>query len=405
MQKITAGKTSELRWTELSGDIMEDKALVVIPEIDFKGGGERVSYKAAQKLAEEDVSVDILTNVFFTGKENVEEVLYDTYGHSEQFESNLEDIHTIESSRVKKFVRAKYKEAFQWARASELHDENSYDYIFTHYSNIHFMPEFEGAEVIYYLGPGPENDPGLKRKILEAGYLTPYWLANRFVGRNPPEKYSFVVNSRFSREKFSERFPEIDFRVVYPPVDTESFQYGGEEKENMIVNFSRISPDKRNNLLIEVADELSQELEDYRFKIVGAVRGSEEGYLEALREDIEERGLEDMVDIEANVSFQELTQTLKKSMVNLHLAKGESFGMTPVESLAAGNNLVVHRSGAPWKDIVKEGKYGEGWEDKEELVQKTLELADKESSQQNVERANDFSEEKFKSEIESLFDL
>lgn len=386
---------------------MAEKALVVIPEIDFKGGGERVSYKAAQTLAENDVELDILTNAFFTGKENVEKELYETYGHSEEFKEKLDNIYTVESPKIKKFVKAKYKEAYQWFKASKLHEKNNYDYIFTHYSNLHFMPEFEDAEVVYYIGPGPENEPGLKRKILEKTYLTPYWATNKLVERStPPENYTFVANSNYSKRKFSQKFSKIDFERVHPPVDTENFQYDGEEKEKMIVNFSRISPGKRNHLLIEVADKLGKELEEYSFKIIGAVRESERRYLEEIEEKIEEKGLKDKIDIESNLEFEDLTDLLKKSEINLHFAQGESFGMTPVESLAAGNELVVHKSGAPWHDIVKKGKYGKGWENKQELVQKVKQtVLEERKTEKNIKRAQDFSESKFKGKIKGLFGL
>jgi glycosyltransferase involved in cell wall biosynthesis len=72
--------------------------------------------------------------------------------------------------------------------------------------------------------------------------------------------------------------------------------------------------------------------------------------------------------------------------------------------MAAGNDILVHRSGGPWIDVADEGEHGEGWTDTDELSEKIHEFIEsgKASTEENIERAKNFSEEKFNQEVEKL---
>lgn len=380
-------------------------ALLILPDMDICGGGERVSYKTGQKLAERDYNIDILTNAFDTPEGEILDKLEDAYGSSEKFRGSVRDTHVISDQRVKKFVRSRYKESLQWRKASKLHEENSYDLVVTHYSNIHFMPEFSGAEVVYFLGPGPKLGSAKLRAALKL-YLTPYRLANKLTQRKEePENYTFISVSEFSRRIFQERFPKIDFRKINPPVDIESFRYSGEEKENKILNFSRISPDKANHRFIEAVAELDEEVrEDWSFRIVGKLRESERGYYARLKEKIQKKDLEDTLEIRKNLSFDDLKHELKTSKLYVHTAVDDTMPSTPIEAMAAGNSILVHRSGGPWIDVAEEGKYGQGWSETGEIAEKLQYLieSDDVSTEQNIERAKKFSQDKFNRKVEEL---
>jgi glycosyltransferase involved in cell wall biosynthesis len=381
------------------------EALLVLPDMDICGGGERVSYKTGQKLAEKNYNIDILTNAFDTPEEEILDKLEDAYGFSKEFRESAQDTHVISDQKIKKFVRSRYKESLQWRKAEELHGENSYDLVVTHYSNIHFMPEFEDAEVVYFLGPGPKLGSARLRAALKL-YLTPYSLANKLTQRKgEPENYTFISVSEFSKRIFEERFPKIDFRKINPPVDIDSFRYSGEEKEDKILNFSRISPDKANHRFIEAVSRLDEDARsEWDFRIIGKLRESERGYYEKLQEKIEEEGLEDTVEIRKNLSFDDLKHELKTSKLYIHTAVDDTMPSTPIEAMAAGNSILVHESGGPWIDVADEGEHGVGWTDIEELSEKLEEFMDsgETSPEKNIERAKNFSEEKFNQEVEKL---
>jgi glycosyltransferase involved in cell wall biosynthesis len=380
-------------------------ALLILPDMDICGGGERVSYKTGQKLAEKNYNIDILTNAFDTPEGEILDKLENAYGEHEKFRESVQDTHVISDQKIKKFVRSRYKESLQWRKAGKLHEENSYDLVVTHYSNIHFMPEFSGAEVVYFIGPGPKLGSAKLRAALKL-YLTPYRIANKLTQRKQePENYTFISVSEFSKRIFEERFPEIDFRKINPPVDIESFRYSREEKQDKIVNFSRISPDKANHRFIEAVAQLDEDTrEDWDFRIVGKLRESERRYYEKLKEKIQKEDLEDTLEIRKNLSFDDLKHELKTSKLYVHTAVDDTMPSTPIEAMAAGNSILVHRSGGPWIDVAEEGEHGEGWTDIEELTEKILDFieSDEVSTEENIERAKNFSEDKFNREVEEL---
>ncbi len=382
-------------------------ALLILPDMDICGGGERVSYKSGQKLAERNYNINILANAFDTPEEKILDKLEDAYGEHENFRNSVQDTHVISNQNIKKFVRSRYKESLQWRKAKELHEKNSYDLVVTHYSNIHFMPDFSGAEVVYFLGPGPKLGSAKLRAALKL-YLTPYRLANKLTQRKQePENYTFISVSEFSKRIFEQRFQKIDFRKINPPVDIESFRYSGEEKENKILNFSRISPDKANHRLIDAVAELDEDTrEGWDFRIVGKLRESERGYYEKLQEKIRKKDLEDTLEIRKNLSFDDLKHELKTSKLYVHTAVDDTMPSTPIEAMAAGNSILVHRSGGPWIDVAEEGEHGEGWSETRELAGKLQEFVQSGDlkPEKNIERAKNFSEDKFNREVEELLD-
>lgn len=384
------------------------RALVVIPEIDFKGGGERVTYKAAQVLAEEGIKFDILTNAFFTEKKEILTTLYETFGEHKKFEKQLDEIHTIESMVVKKLFKHKYKEAIQLRKASKLHKKNRYDFIITHYSNIHFLPKFEGAKVLYFLGPGPGYKGSLLFELAKKLYFSPYWMFNKLsTAKKSPSNYEFIAVSSFVRKKFKKRFPDFKFDIINPPVDIENFKYQGEDKKDKITYFSRITPDKRNHLLVEVAEEF-KEL-NWKFLIIGSLRESEKPYYDEIIDKIKKKDLSDKIMVKKNVPFDELLEELKSSKIAVHLAKNESMPATPIEAMAAGNVVITHKSGGPWNKIIKKGEFGYGWEDLGKLINKIKNLTNKETLKKErkkaMKRADDFGGKIFRKKLKEKLDL
>lgn len=137
--------------------------------------------------------------------------------------------------------------------------------------------------------------------------------------------------------------------VVYPPVDIEELlKKCVEEKEPYVLTISRFSPEKNLWSVLEVA----KIVRDVRFVIVGNA-GTEQSkhVLSELAERIERYEL-DNVEIITNVSRDELQKLQCGAYAYLHPMYPEHFGISIVESMAAGAVPIVFRDGGAWYDIV-----------------------------------------------------
>ncbi len=138
--------------------------------------------------------------------------------------------------------------------------------------------------------------------------------------------------------------------VVYPPVDVESVAEccRDVEKDKFVLTISRFSPEKNLSSILEVA----KLLRSVRFVIVGNA-GTEQAkaVLSELAERIERYEL-DNVEIRTNVPRDELLKLQCRAYAYLHPVYPEHFGISIVESMAAGAIPVVYRDGGAWYDIV-----------------------------------------------------
>jgi alpha-1,2-mannosyltransferase len=171
------------------------------------------------------------------------------------------------------------------------------------------------------------------------------------------------------------------------------------------VNFSRISPDKRNHKFIEAVSRIPEERrEGWKFRVIGKLRESERSYFEKLKSMRQDLGLENCLEIRTDLDFDELKTELKTSRLYIHTAINETMGITPVEALAAGNDILVHKSGGPWVDIADQGEYGEGWSDEEELEKKMKDFMKngEPEVERNVKRARKFDRDRFRESFSEL---
>ncbi|MFP3200501.1 MAG: glycosyltransferase, partial [Thermoproteus sp.] len=95
---------------------------------------------------------------------------------------------------------------------------------------------------------------------------------------------------------------------------------------------------------------------------------------------------------------------LGRSTAFIHVRPYEPFGIVVAEAMAAGAVPIVHRSGGPWIDIVRMGRYGVGFVDEEEAalgICRSVELA-RELGGRVVERAREFSYEVFRERVRNI---
>ena len=273
--------------------------------------------------------------------------------------------------------------------------------VFTDILYMHF-PDFLPSSLELYF---PKYRESFSMKV----YFQPYKFLAKIVSglfRYVAYKPLILVNSNFTKSVIQE-WLGVKSLVVYPPVDLEKIQFNSKNRvrKNVVLTISRIEETKRLDEIIEIAKKTTIDL---KFVIVGNTYGhSLEQYLENFIKKINNAGLTDRVFVIANASENEKLYWLSQSIIFLHPMKWEHFGIAVVEGMAAGLIPVVHKSGGPWIDITKLGRYGFGFRDADEAAQiiekimgNTLLIERSKTKAHN--RSLNFSSERFSKEFACL---
>ena len=150
----------------------------------------------------------------------------------------------------------------------------------------------------------------------------------------------------------------------------------------------------------------SGQLPGWKMYVVGGMEDSQKGYVEQVRR----AGAGAPVEVITNAPRPQVEQLLSTSSVfwsatgfgedeNKSPWTSEHFGMTTVEAMAGGCvPVVIDRAGQ--KEIVREGVDGFRWTTPDELVDRTVQLADNEPlraalAASAIERAQAYSEDAF----------
>lgn len=135
----------------------------------------------------------------------------------------------------------------------------------------------------------------------------------------------------------------IDAQVVYPPVDIEKFQWVSDE--GYFLSTSRLEPLKRVDVLVEAFKRLPQH------KLIVASGGSQ---LESLKR---------LAANSPNIQFtgwlseSQLHRLMGSCRATLYVPQDEDFGMSPVESMAAGKPVIGVAEGG-LLETVQDGETG-----------------------------------------------
>jgi len=187
-----------------------------------------------------------------------------------------------------------------------------------------------------------------------------------------------------------------EVNVINLPVDLPEVNIG-EERDECVLTFGRISKDKRLEVVIEIAKRLPKT----RFIIAGAVNKGSEGYLKYL----EKNSPKNLIIIK-NVSEELKDSLFRKCKVYLHARRNDFFPLSVVEAIAYGLIPVVPKAGGPWIDIVEKGKFGLGYDSVEEAVDSILQAfsLSKSHLKEIYESRYRFSFALFKNRINELID-
>ena len=239
------------------------------------------------------------------------------------------------------------------------------------------------------------------------------------------DTYQKIISISEYSSFWIKRFWDKDSTILFPPVDTESFRSGGNnKKEKAILSVGRFFPEHHNKKQYELAatfikmiEEYPVDMKGYTLCLAGGVSGTRE-HLEYV-ERIKKLSAGYPIEVLPNVSFKELTGLFKKSSIfwhasglgedeNAHPEKFEHFGITTAEAMSAGCIPVVINKGGQ-KEIIEDGVDGFFFSDLRELSDQTLKIirdeADSGKIRENaVRNCQKFSNSSFKKELLSIIE-
>jgi len=150
----------------------------------------------------------------------------------------------------------------------------------------------------------------------------------------------FVANSENVRKRIQKYYRE-DSIVVYPPVETDAIQPSNKPPRDFYLIVSRLEPYKNIRLAVEAFNQLGKEL-----IVIG--EGSELASLKEIAKD--------NVKLLGWQPNDKVTEHLMNAKAFI-FAGEDDFGITPVESMAAGRPVIALRRGGVMETVV-DGKTG-----------------------------------------------
>ncbi len=193
-----------------------------------------------------------------------------------------------------------------------------------HISYIHSPMRYIYDQFDAYFGPTAPLSQRLVAPLIR-GYLTRYDLeSNRNVD-------GFIANSEFVRDRIR-KFYDREANVVHPFVDLVDFSEVAANpppRENYFLMVSAFAPNKHVEVAIRAFNELGKKL-----VIVGS--GQQENYLRSMAGPT--------IEFKGSCSRKEIIQLFARAQAFIFPGV-EDFGITPLESLAAGTPVIALHAG------------------------------------------------------------
>lgn len=213
---------------------------------------------------------------------------------------------------------------------------------------------------LMHLFPDTQPKPGFQWKIYSRLYSMFLILLGDDAG-------TIVANSKFNQNVIEKCLGKRTL-VINPPVTSSAiaFQANWRNRKNTVITISRFRSAKG----LEIIPKIAIYLKDCEFVLIGIVDSGSERCLKELSEEVERLRVQNRVHIFKNKPYSFTLAALSTAKVFLHTQSTEAFGMSIVESMAAGCVPIVPRTGGPWFDVLdqKQGKYGYSYESVQEAA-------------------------------------
>lgn len=255
--------------------------------------------------------------------------------------------------------------------------------------------------------------------LLDAGLLD-----KRMVNNNSANKHSLwnnlldyyhlmlknsliVTNSKFSQQAIINELKmdgqhQIVPVIISPPVRVDEIIKMvpfHSRREDIVLVLSRIHPSKKIENAIEVARILKRRGVGEKMLIVGNLTTDNicKAYKEEISNMIERYDLSDYVVMMPSIDVDSLRRLMQKSKVYLHPMRGEPFGISVVEAMAAGIIPIVPSTGGVTEFVPKEYQF-ESLDEACNKIQAAMKASDTER-QKLSEIAEEFSAEDYENQF------
>ncbi len=246
-------------------------------------------------------------------------------------------------------------------------------------------------------------------------------LFKKYVRKNPYEYTDNVIANSAWTGKICERlygkFPIILNPPISANVKINQSPPSFEKRKNKAVMVGRYTDEKRYHWLIEeVFPLVKKEVADATLCIIGsASTGRANDYINHLERLGKEKGFtvsrnndaEADLQILSNVPREQINGIMDSSKTFIHATRNEHWGIAVAEAMANGLPAIVHKSGGAWTDLVMEGAYGRGYEEKEGAAEAIAyafsnENSWRQMSKKSLERVNGLTVQEYSNKFQKM---
>ena len=205
------------------------------------------------------------------------------------------------------------------------------------------------------------------------------------------KKMDLVIANSKNVQGRIQKYLALTAPVVYPPCEVENFRHL--EQEGYFLSVARLDPLKRVDVIVEAFSQMPEK----RLKVISC--GPDFKKIQKLAKG------HDNIEILGPVSEKRYRDLLERCIASIYIPKNEDFGMTAVESLAAGKPVIASAGGG-LEEIINNRVGVLQKEPSVATLVKTIGKFDpqrgKELRDTCIERAKDFSVEVFSRGIKRL---
>ena len=295
----------------------------------FKGGGERLVYLLCRDL-EADLAFGYRNKKTF----NLDELSNNLINlESESKLPAWRTIKRLHTFRNKTKFLYRYKNVIYTGQNSSLAVSN----------------HSEGKNIYYCFTP-PRSMYDLKESHLAS--QTPlerlrHVLYNTFyqpLYENAIRKMDVILADSKNVQNRIQKFLGLESTVLYPPCDVDKFNWMGQE--DYYLSTARLTSYKRVDIIIQAFIKLPQK------RIIIASTGPDEKRLKQLAEGF------DNIQFTGDINDNELKNLIGNAIATIYIPIDEDFGISPVESMAAGKPVIGSGEGGLLETVI----HGEtGW--------------------------------------------